>query len=487
MPAAHDANSSGLTANAAAFVAGSGTATGSFELADPQFRFPVSTGDRATKKRGEANSAMEPPAKHVTQAFELAETPAQAIAHPAHGSPPAPHFQILPVERFVGWSMQEVAWTTSVESHNRPKATTVPASSRREQPNSTGTNEQPLEPSGDLAQTSGPAKSAHVKPLELPGQPTDQAPAKHWPTSSREQVTGFSVQRTRIDPPQAIVTGAGLAAGHRRWAARNLSAELQARMVAANSGGEPHSADSAGAQSAHDPANLAREQRAQSLGGGLPLVVHPDFRWSRIVEQLCQQPALTNPLLAAADQLLQAGNGRMLVAGARRQQGATTLAATISRLLIERGRRVLMVDADLARAGWTLELELTAAGSWVRQVEAFEPLQAAMAISRRNNSAVVALQPVAVRKWLPPFLLDYLGQLLQPLSEQFDATVIDLGPISQLLEELSQPERLGAALLIVQQGGPEAAVELRRAKTTLNAFGISRLAVAQNFAGSKAA
>jgi hypothetical protein len=55
-----------------------------------------------------------------------------------------------------------------------------------------------------------------------------------------------------------------------------------------------------------------------------------------------------------------------------------------------------------------------------------------------------------------------------------------------MLEELSQPARLGSALLIVQQGGPDAALELRRAKTTLNAFGISRLAVAQNFASSAA-
>ena len=64
----------------------------------------------------------------------------------------------------------------------------------------------------------------------------------------------------------------------------------------------------------------------------------------------------------------------------------------------------------------------------------------------------------------------------------FDATIIDVGPVSQLLEELSQPERLASSVMVVQQGGPQAAVELRRNKTTLNAFGISRLAIARNFA-----
>jgi hypothetical protein len=83
---------------------------------------------------------------------------------------------------------------------------------------------------------------------------------------------------------------------------------------------------------------------------------------------------------------------------------------------------------------------------------------------------------------LPPYLLDYLGQLLVPFKGQFDATIIDVGPISQLLEELSQPARLGMSVMVVQQGGADAAVDLRRSKTTLNAFGISRLAIARNFA-----
>jgi hypothetical protein len=141
-----------------------------------------------------------------------------------------------------------------------------------------------------------------------------------------------------------------------------------------------------------------------------------------------------------------------------------------------------MVDADLGQAGLTSNLELHSAGSWVQQVEAFEPLQAAMAISRSTSSAFVALHPVGSRRELPPYLFDYLGQLLVPFKGQFDATIIDVGPISQLLEELSQPARLGMSVMVVQQGGADAAVDLRRSKTTLNAFGISRLAIARNFA-----
>lgn len=468
MTATYDSNNSGFAAGT------TGSPTGGLHLADPQFRFPVKPG---TQQR--SNSTENRSAGPGIQNIDVAGTPTQAHAHTAHGAVPAPHFQIESVEQYVGWSVQEVAWTGSVESIGR----VAPPSAPSQIPAADKTSPK-VELRNEPAEPDLPAESAQARPIVLPQPADEQVAVTHWPTSSRQQVSGFAIQRTRVDQPHALVTGASLAAEHRRWAARNLSGELQTRTVA--EAGVPQAADSASTSSVADAGQIASRTSSSRLGGGLPLVVHPDFRWSSVVEKLCHEQALASQLNAAAEQLLQAGNGRLLLAGARRQQGTTTLAATISRMMIERGQRVLMVDADLARAGWTSELELTAAGSWVQQVESFGPLQEAMAISRRSNAAVVALQPLAARKKLPPFLLDYLGQLLQPLANQFDATVIDLGPISQMLEELSQPARLGSALLIVQQGGPDAALELRRAKTTLNAFGISRLAVAQNFASSAA-
>lgn len=476
MTTAYDSNSSGFATGPV------GNPARGLDLANPQFRFPVkATGAESTPPSGVC------PAQPNALTVEIAGAPASVALHAAHAAVHPPHFQIVPAEQFVGWSVQEVAWTDSAEhpAGERPAPpsplTTPVAFPVAEKLRATGRSAtDPIEPEF-------PKEPAQARPLELPRSMEAEAAVRHWPTSSRQQVSGFAIQRTRIDQPQTIVTGAGLAAGHRRWAARNLSTELQTRLVANSRGAESDGARQQVDRMPGEATEQLKPQRMDSVSGGLPLVVHPDFRWNPVVEQLCREQNLASQLLAAADQLLQAGRGRMLVAGSQRQQGTTTLAATISRLLIERGQRVLMVDADLARAGWTSELELTAAGSWVEQVEAFEPLQAAMAISRRSNAAAVALRPVGSRKLLPPFLLDYLGQLLQPFAGQFDTTVIDLGPITQLLEELSQPERLGAALLIVQQGGPDAAVELRRAKTTLNAFGISRLAVAQNFATSKAA
>ncbi|MFM7079423.1 MAG: YceD family protein, partial [Bacteroidota bacterium] len=47
------------------------------------------------------------------------------------------------------------------------------------------------------------------------------------------------------------------------------------------------------------------------------------------------------------EQLLDAGNGRMLLAGSRRREGTTTLAALISRLLINRGDEAREESVDI--------------------------------------------------------------------------------------------------------------------------------------------
>lgn len=474
-------------------------ATGGFDLADPEFRFPVKTSRAAHSPLAEKSEAQP-----RGQLAEVAAGPFKGVVHPAQRVAPDPHFQVLPIDQFVGWSVEDVDWTipqrgSSVEtpvahSQAQPK-TELSLTEPKSTEESTCGAPETASPVGVPQPLSGRPKPSAVgsvpseitvpaRPVELPHSTETGMGGLDWPVSSREQVSGFSIQRTRIEQPQVLVTGAGLAAGHRRWAARNLSAELQARTVGGNAPSNSPADSAADGQQTKAAQELTRLQRASLLGGGLPLLVHPDFRWSAMVNKLCSDEKLCQQMLQIAEQLLDAGNGRMLLAGSRRREGTTTLANLISRLLINRGQRVLMIDADLARAGWTNELELTGAGSWVSQVESFEPLQAAMAISRSTNATAVALQPVGSRKQLPPFLLDYLGQLLKPFQNQFDAMVIDVGPISQLLEELSQPVRLGSALLIVQAGGPDAELDLRRAKTTLNAFGINRLAVARKSSGA---
>lgn len=459
------------------------TVPSALELANPQFRFPV----RAVPS---IDSASTPKAesRSIKRSEVPGEEPTQTIIHAPHSANSTNSHMPHQADRYVGWSIQDVSWINNFEAESKRRVpmpvAEQPALSEAVMPPILPARPAKQEAATEIGFTVERHVSTTTRPLDLNviSEATVE-PATHWSTNSRAQVVGFAIQRTRISQPQTIVSGAGLASGHRRWAARNHSAELQARTVGLEISDQAAESTESGIPNSESHFDQSPSvKKSDNLGGGLPLVVHPDFRWSPVVEQLVAGGEFAEQLLVAAEQLLQEGQGRLLFASTQRQQGATTLAATTARMLIDRGRRVLMVDADLGQAGWTSSLELHSAGSWVEQVEAFEPLQAAMAISRRTSNAFVGLHPVGSRRELPPFLLDYLGQLLVPFKGQFDATIIDVGPISQLLEELSQPARLGTAVMVVQQGGAEAAVELRRNKTTLNAFGISRLAIARNFA-----
>ena len=244
------------------------------------------------------------------------------------------------------------------------------------------------------------------------------------------------------------------------------------------------------AASISDATAVNSDQAAQDQGyefataaSGMPVSVIPDFRWPTVVNTLAQTTRpFARELQSAVHQLISAHQPRLLVAGNSRGQGASTIAATIARLLIGNGRRVALVDADIARAGLTAAMELGESGSWIDQIQNFGPLVHSMAQSRASGAVFIGLRPTVLRKTLPPNLLDYLGQFLDSINNQFDAIVIDAGPISQLLIELSQPTRLSTSLLVVQHVINSTEAEIRRTKTALNAFGIARLAIAQNFA-----
>ena len=397
-------------------------------IASPHFKFPK-------KPVTGSESALVPETKKALPAIVKDAVTGKTdernwSLHADHTNKPAPHFPPTSIDEFEGWSVQEVSVLNDSKLTRPPKA---PASA-----DSTATQ---------------------------PAQPTE------WSVSSRTQTAGFDLRRSRIDSPHVATTGRSFADAHRRWTAHNLSVQLQAASI---SGATAVNSDQAAQNQGYEFATAV---------SGMPVSVIPDFRWPTVVNTLAQTTRpFARGLQSAISQLISAHQPRLLVAGNSRGQGTSTIAATIARLLIGSGRRVALVDADIARAGLTAAMELGETGSWIDQIQDFGPLVHSMAQSRASGAVFVGLRPTVNRKTLPPNLLDYLGQFLDSINNQFEAIVIDAGPISQLLIELSQPTRLSTSLLVVQHVNNSTEAEIRRTKTALNAFGISRLAIAQNFA-----
>ena len=88
------------------------------------------------------------------------------------------------------------------------------------------------------------------------------------------------------------------------------------------------------------------------------------------------------------------------------------------------------------------------------------------------------MAPIVTRVTWPRFIYDLLGEVLNNVQASFDLIVIDIGPASQLIAELSDPRLLVDASLIVHNGN--SSQELAAVRTRLQAFGISKFMVAQN-------
>ena len=74
-----------------------------------------------------------------------------------------------------------------------------------------------------------------------------------------------------------------------------------------------------------------------------------------------------------------------------------------------------------------------------------------------------------------------LGEIVEEVRPKFDFVLIDIGPASQIVRELSRPNLLvDAAMLVHNVRLPDHSMFVRN-QNELTSFGIKRLVVAENF------
>ena len=83
----------------------------------------------------------------------------------------------------------------------------------------------------------------------------------------------------------------------------------------------------------------------------------------------------------------------------------------------------------------------------------------------------------------PRFIYDNLGGLVDQVRGTFDVVILDMVPATQLLSELSRPDLLVDATLLVHDG--VSSPELGHMKERLENFGIRKFVIAQNRTGQK--
>ncbi len=247
------------------------------------------------------------------------------------------------------------------------------------------------------------------------------------------------------------------------------------------------------------------EESANRAAGEVPIAQQPDallansvsheitvdlaawdveaFRWPQVSDDiLAHASPVMDQLTHYSLDILTGNENRVAVAGLKRGQGASTIAAAVARWAVANGKRVLLVDADLGNPHLSRTVGLSPNVSWLNLIR--EELIPSEAIIRSKSTGICIMPLAAVvtpQTW-PGHLFDQLGGLLEQVRHGFDLILLDVGPVGQLSNELAEHGRLLDALMIVDENPSSG--EFMNAKSRLLKSGIRKFIAAQNSVGT---
>ena len=204
-----------------------------------------------------------------------------------------------------------------------------------------------------------------------------------------------------------------------------------------------------------------------------------DFRWAPSAKQMLDNggAAITN-LLDVTLNRTTTQTKRVVVAGAGRGQGATTIAVSLARAANAAGCRTLLIDADVASPELSEIAGLSARMSWLNGIGSDLPIGESVIRSKKTNLCLMPLVSNVQRVTWPRFIFDNLGEMMDKAESYFDLVLIDAGPVSQLLDELSSPEQLLDTMVLVDSNAKLKEIEVYQNR--LQTFGVNNIVLAEN-------
>jgi capsular exopolysaccharide synthesis family protein len=172
--------------------------------------------------------------------------------------------------------------------------------------------------------------------------------------------------------------------------------------------------------------------------------------------------ASTNGVLANAFDVLRvsagiiagSGVGRaqvLAITSAREGEGKSSTVVGLGRSLVRSGRRVLVIDGDLRRAGLSHRLELVGERGLTEVLRDGTDLTSAIVPGVGDLPDVL---PAGEGDASPPTLLDSLAfeELLATVRSRYDTVVIDTPPSRQIADGLVIASKCDAVILVVRLG-----------------------------------
>jgi Mrp family chromosome partitioning ATPase len=213
-----------------------------------------------------------------------------------------------------------------------------------------------------------------------------------------------------------------------------------------------------------------------------------EFRWPKITDQMINLGGQAiGQLVSTVLETVAGTRRRIAVTAPDRRLGTTSIAISLARWVANEGGRVLLVDADLAHPELSTLVGLGPGISWHNALianarDAEVGMQHPAEYIIRSQKSPLCVMPLATSSASSQSIgnrYDQLGQLLDPVTFDFDLILLDVGPCSQLIADLSVGQGLVDTALIVHQ---EKGYKVSQIQNQLRSLDIEQFVFAQNAA-----
>jgi Mrp family chromosome partitioning ATPase len=222
----------------------------------------------------------------------------------------------------------------------------------------------------------------------------------------------------------------------------------------------------------------SRISPAESAAGSALPVTPCDWIWPKTVDELIgRQWNAISQLGRSAVANSRDDTPRIGVTSVRRGEGRTTLAIALARWSALTGRKTLLVDGDLRRAGIGDALHLGRIPDWRQSSVAFG-IDDSIVSCRSLPLGLLSQRQESTGE--EPETLEKMLMLLAVAEQGFDCCFIDLGPIDELIQQIGTVTRLATSFVVVNTHAAGISPHLISACNTMWQRGKPALVIADN-------
>ena len=206
------------------------------------------------------------------------------------------------------------------------------------------------------------------------------------------------------------------------------------------------------------------------------------FPWPRVSRKLLQtHQGLFDQIGEHVLEQLQTSRSRIGVCSTFQREGKTTLATCLARWSALKGRRTLLIDADVERPKMTLMCGMDMPFGWQSLLESDIPASEAMV---RSVESGLIFMPSRVTT--PPHMdaksIDRLSVITFQMKYEFEVVVVDMGTIDNVCAHGDPAMDVVDAMLIARDPTKTSLGQAMDTRTVLENHGLEKIYVAQNFA-----